>query len=172
MPGSRGGASGSVEGFRGDEVPWSPAGRMSESLIIPGKPERTLKHVFTPKMGGPPEFRYCQGVLPPAPSPGARLPTRRTTTQTARTHSGPHPPLLAITSLMPASRLPGPLPPPFFLRVWGLATHFCQPEAPPTPSNGERGRASTERSHRCISRVVRGLFSSWHSVCAVQINSL
>mmetsp|Transcript_25157 Transcript_25157/g.60038 ORF Transcript_25157/g.60038 Transcript_25157/m.60038 type:complete len:365 (+) Transcript_25157:160-1254(+) len=34
---------------------------MSESLIIPGKPERTLKHVFTPKMGGPPEFRYCQG---------------------------------------------------------------------------------------------------------------
>jgi hypothetical protein len=37
---------------------------MSEGLVLPGKPERALRHAFTPKFGGPPDFRYCQGAFP------------------------------------------------------------------------------------------------------------
>lgn len=29
--------------------------------VLPGKPERALKYEFICKVGGPPEFRYCNG---------------------------------------------------------------------------------------------------------------
>lgn len=31
------------------------------AVIIPGKPERALKHEFVCKKGGPPEYKFCQG---------------------------------------------------------------------------------------------------------------
>ena len=34
---------------------------LSSGFVLPGKPERALKHEFIPKRGGPPEFKYCQG---------------------------------------------------------------------------------------------------------------
>eukprot|EP00961_Rhodomonas_salina_P008889 121451-Rhodomonas_salina.2 len=33
------------------------------AVIIPGKPERALKHEFVCKKGGPPEYKFCQGLL-------------------------------------------------------------------------------------------------------------
>ena len=32
-----------------------------EGLVLPGKAERALRYEFICKMGGPPEFRYCNG---------------------------------------------------------------------------------------------------------------
>lgn len=31
-------------------------------VVLPGKPERALKHEWNPKRGGPCEFRYCTGT--------------------------------------------------------------------------------------------------------------
>jgi hypothetical protein len=40
---------------------------LGSGFILPGKPERALKHEFIPRRGGPPEFRYCQGIYAISP---------------------------------------------------------------------------------------------------------
>ena len=37
------------------------AGLMAPATVLPGKAERALRYEFVCKIGGPPEFRYCNG---------------------------------------------------------------------------------------------------------------
>lgn len=34
---------------------------MAQAIVLPGKAERALRYEFVCKIGGPPEFRYCNG---------------------------------------------------------------------------------------------------------------